>query len=132
MSMRKLTPSRLPNGINQASAAPPRINGLVYTHSRNGKVLTRRNIAATGGQRSVVAMASDTTASDYPGPAWPLLLAPIKLLAQPGDRGLGDIIARTIGPVGGEAYKGWYKTIFGRSCGCADRQATLNTRFPLS
>lgn len=65
-------------------------------------------------------------------PEWPVLLRPMKLLAQPGDRGLGDIIAREIGPLGGDAFKAWYKTIFGKSCGCDTRQENWNTLYPLS
>ena len=45
--------------------------------------------------------------------------------------GAGDIIARTIGPIGGDAFKKWYKTIFNRDCGCGKRQETLNARWPL-
>ncbi len=62
---------------------------------------------------------------------WPLFLRPVKLLSRPGDRGLGDIIARTIGPIGGEAYKAWYVQTFGKSCGCEARQEDLNARYPL-
>lgn len=64
-------------------------------------------------------------------PEWPLLLRPMKLLAQPGDKGLGDIVERTIGPVGGDAYKIWYKTTFGKPCKCNKRQDNLNERYPL-
>lgn len=63
--------------------------------------------------------------------AWPLYLQPFKLLAKEGDTGLGDIIARTIGPVGGDAFKDWYKATIGRDCGCRDRQIYLNTTYPL-
>lgn len=62
---------------------------------------------------------------------WPLALRPLKLLAQPGDKGLGDIVERVIGPVGGEAYKKWYLKVFGKPCGCTRRKDNLNERFPL-
>jgi hypothetical protein len=62
---------------------------------------------------------------------WPLILQPIKLLSQPEDTGLGDIIARTIGPIGGDAYKKWYLRVFGKSCGCDQRQETWNALYPL-
>jgi hypothetical protein len=62
---------------------------------------------------------------------WPLLLRPMKLLAKPSDKGLGDIVERTIGPVGGDAYKLWYKATFGRDCGCTKRRDNLNIRYPL-
>ena len=95
---------------------------LTYSHAHGGTVLTTRKIAP----------ATDTAAMDYPGTSWPLALAPLKLLAKPGERGLGDIIARLIGPIGGDAYKAWYQKTFGHACGCADRQAGLNARFPLA
>lgn len=62
---------------------------------------------------------------------WPILVSPLKLLAQPGDRGAGDIIARTIGPIGGEAFKAWHKRILGRDCNCGNRQEILNFWWPL-
>ncbi len=64
-------------------------------------------------------------------PNWPLLLQPLKLLAKDGDKGLGDIVARLVGPIGGDAYKAWYQKVFGRPCGCSERQETLNEDFPL-
>lgn len=66
-----------------------------------------------------------------PPQKWPKVLLPLKLLAVPEDCGLGDIIARTIGPIGGEAFKEWYKAIFGRPCGCDVRQEAWNQRYPL-
>lgn len=65
------------------------------------------------------------------GPDWPWMILPVKLLAVPEDRGIGDIIARTIGPIGGDAFKRWHLTIFGKSCGCKERQEDWNIRFPL-
>jgi hypothetical protein len=62
---------------------------------------------------------------------WPLILRPLRLLAKPGDKGLGDIVERVIGPVGGDAYKAWYKNVFGKPCGCTKRGDNLNKRFPL-
>ena len=62
---------------------------------------------------------------------WPIYARPLKLLAISGDKGLGDIIARTIGPIGGDAYKAWFKLAFGKSCGCTERQNSLNQKFPI-
>ncbi len=62
---------------------------------------------------------------------WPAYLLPLKLLKQEGDRGLGDIIARTIGPARGDAFKDWYREKFGQDCGCRDRQIHLNRTYPL-
>lgn len=65
------------------------------------------------------------------GPAWPLILMPLKLLAKEEDRGLGDIVARTVGPIGGEAWKKWHLRVFGRPCGCKERQEDWNLMYPL-
>lgn len=62
---------------------------------------------------------------------WPILARPLKLMAKPDDRGLGDIVARIVGPIGGDAFKVWFVKAFGRDCGCADRQQWLNIHFPL-
>ena len=62
---------------------------------------------------------------------WPVYLLPFKLLSKPEDKGLGDIIARTVGPVGGDAFKQWYKDTIGQDCGCRDRQIHLNRLYPL-
>ena len=64
--------------------------------------------------------------------SWPMALISLKLLAKEGDRGAGDIIARMIGPIGGDAFKKWYRAIFGKSCGCGARQEILNARWPLT
>ena len=54
----------------------------------------------------------------------------LRLMKTPADQGVGDTIARVIGPIGGDAYKAWFLETFGRSCGCAERQADLNQKFP--
>lgn len=64
-------------------------------------------------------------------PNWPLLLQPLKLLAREGDRGLGDIVHRVIGESNSDKYKAWHLRIFGRPCGCNERQETLNAEYPL-
>jgi len=66
-----------------------------------------------------------------PTQPWPLLALPFKLLAVHGDTGLGDIVARIVGPIGGAAYKVWYKKTFNKPCGCNERQDSLNQKFPL-
>lgn len=54
----------------------------------------------------------------------------LKLLRQPADAGVGDTIARVIGPIGGERYKAWFKDTFGKTCGCTERQEQLNHIYP--
>ena len=60
---------------------------------------------------------------------WPLSLRPMRLLAQTGDKGLGDIVERTIPK--GDAFKLWFKATFGFSCGCDERKNWLNLNYPL-
>lgn len=63
---------------------------------------------------------------------WPLWAKALKRFAKPKDKGLGDVIARTIGDERSEAFKKWYKATFGKSCGCSGRQALLNQTYPLT
>jgi len=63
---------------------------------------------------------------------WPLALRLFASAAsKPSDTGLGDIVERIVGPIGGEEFKKWYKTIFGKDCGCGQRKQWLNGRYPL-
>lgn len=66
----------------------------------------------------------------WPLNAFGIMARTIKLLKQPEDVGVGDTLARVIGPIGGEAYKTWFLDTFGKSCGCTERQEQLNTVFP--
>jgi hypothetical protein len=63
---------------------------------------------------------------------WPMWAKALKQLSRHEDKGLGDVVERVVGPVGGDAYKLWYKTTFGEDCvGCNKRKGNLNVRFPL-
>ena len=64
-----------------------------------------------------------------PRQSWPLWAKALALLSKPEDRGLGDVIARTIGPIGGDAFKAWHRKTFGRDCGCEARQEALNLQY---
>ncbi len=61
-------------------------------------------------------------------PQWAELLAKV---ARPGEKGIGDVIASTIGPIGGDIFKKWYEKITGHPCGCSERQESLNQLYPL-
>jgi len=61
-----------------------------------------------------------------------ILIRALALPARANDQGIGDLIARLIGPVGGDAYKTWFLAAFGQSCGCSERQADLNAKYPLT
>ena len=62
-------------------------------------------------------------------PGWAKLIA---LASNSQDKGVGDTVARTIGPIGGEQFKAWYLKITGHSCGCSERQYLLNQLYPFS
>ena len=66
----------------------------------------------------------------WPKNAFGFAARAIKLMRTPEDAGVGDTIARVIGPVGGDAYKAWFLETFGKSCGCTERQEQLNETFP--
>jgi len=67
-----------------------------------------------------------------PRDEWPLHIRLLVLVAKPEDKGIGDVIARVVGPIGGDAFKVWYEKAFGKSCGCSERQETLNQTYPFS
>lgn len=62
---------------------------------------------------------------------WPLWAKALKLLAKPEDKGIGDVVARTIGSETSQAFKTWFKKTFNRDCGCAGRHAQWNAMYPL-
>jgi len=66
-----------------------------------------------------------------PRAEWPLWASGLARLAIPGDRGLGDVASRLINAVGAARFESWHWEVFGRDCGCGDRRAWLNARFPL-
>jgi hypothetical protein len=66
-----------------------------------------------------------------PKDQWPLWAKVLSRLSKPGDKGLGDVVSRTIGPENSEAFKKWFKMTFGKDCGCAGRQREWNLKYPL-
>lgn len=60
---------------------------------------------------------------------WPLWAKAIKSMAIEADKGVGDTVARVFGVVGGGQFKEWFKKSFGRSCGCSERQESLNKQY---
>lgn len=62
---------------------------------------------------------------------WPLWALGFKRLSKPGDRGIGDTVARIIGPVGSYSFKKWHKRLFRQDCGCTGRQDKWNRMYPL-
>lgn len=95
-------------------------NELVYLTDEK---ITRPavNITVRGHDDAVI------KAKAIPYDQWPMVL---RLLVgagrKPSDAGLGDMVERLIGPIGGDKFKEWHRKIFGKDCGCGKRKETLN------
>ena len=70
-------------------------------------------------------------ATQIPESAWPIWAKAMKRFAKPQDKGIGDVVARMIGDENSAAFKAWYFATFGKTCGCAGRQARWNAQYPL-
>jgi hypothetical protein len=64
-----------------------------------------------------------------PRKRWPDWAHKIAERASDDDKGVGDTVAREIGGPASEAFKAWYFALFGRTCGCEQRQAQWNAIF---
>jgi hypothetical protein len=60
---------------------------------------------------------------------WPLWAKALALTKKEGEIGLGDTVERLIGHERSDAFKAWYKTAFGKPCGCSGRKAQLNREY---
>ncbi len=63
---------------------------------------------------------------------WPLWAKALAQFSKPEDKGIGDVVARTIGAENSEAFKTWYKATLGKECGCNGRQKLWNIKYPLN
>ncbi len=63
---------------------------------------------------------------------WPWWTKALALIAKSEDKGIGDVVVRTIGPTNSDAFKKWYKRIFGEDCGCSRREIEWNQKYPLN
>jgi hypothetical protein len=61
---------------------------------------------------------------------WPMWAKAIAALRAEGDAGVGDTVYRLIGPVTSEKFQRWHRLAFGRECGCPERRAEWNVRYP--
>lgn len=93
-------------------------------------VLSRGTVVGDQLELSPEAYADLVAKYQPPAQNWPAWTLVVSLFAAPEDRGIGDTIARIIGPAGGNAFKRWYKKTFSKSCGCSERQKTLNRLYP--
>jgi hypothetical protein len=60
---------------------------------------------------------------------WPTWARALAMLREPQDRGLGDTVRRTLGPIH-EAYSEARRALGATPCKCRDRQTRWNHRFP--
>ena len=89
--------------------------------------------SAPVGERKAVVAPKLPSAPDLvalPPDKWPNWAKIIALLSQAEDAGVGDTVARIIGPETSAAFKAWHLAKFGKPCGCERRQAEWNARFP--
>ncbi len=78
---------------------------------------------------------------DIPGPTiiqqvsfnqWPIWAKALKSMANPEDKGIGDIVARMIGDEKSDAFKAWHLETFGKACNCTARRERWNRLYPLN
>ncbi len=62
---------------------------------------------------------------------WPIWAKALVMLSKPEDKGIGDVVARTIGAENSQAFKKWFKATTGKDCGCTGRQGRWNIEYPL-
>ncbi len=67
-----------------------------------------------------------------PRDQWPMWAKVLAQKSTPGDKGIGDVVARTIGPETSGAFKAFYEMTFGKPCGCKGRQNLWNIKYPLN
>jgi len=106
------------------------INGVLVEHTIDGVPQPLSNSIPVG-QVGVQRSATPALARAVPLAEWPLWAKALKLLAKPEDKGIGDVVARTIGDEKSQAFKTWYKTTFKKDCGCAGRRAKWNALYPI-
>jgi hypothetical protein len=83
-------------------------------------------------QTSRVSPPGSSATLAIPFERWPAHYKALAKFAKPGDIGIGNVVERVIGPLGGTLFKIWYKQITGKSCGCGARKQMLNERYPLN
>lgn len=62
-------------------------------------------------------------------PAWVKVLSKSKY-RRSEDSGLGDTLVHVMGDANSARFKKTFARLFGRSCGCTERQRWLNTKYP--
>ena len=68
----------------------------------------------------------------FPRSNWPLWAAQLASQAQPGDGGLGDVVARFVAGKDGVAFRAAFTAMTGQACGCNFGRDYLNSRYALA
>ncbi len=125
-------------------------NGVLVKEVRDGIIITE-HLGKTPSQLTAEILASRKCGADpirvhrEPSPPrpiskpiqpiprrdWPLWAKALSMIAKPEDKGIGDVVARTIGAENSEAFKKWFKATTGKDCGCTGRQRRWNIEYPL-
>ncbi len=105
-----------------------------YTiESEDGASAIARRIAGAGdiiGSASYRASQNEAT-KPIPKDDWPIWAKALAMISKPEDKGIGDVVARTVGAESSEAFKKWFKATTGKDCGCTGRQRRWNIEYPL-
>lgn len=97
---------------------------------KGGATIVRRRGAANPAIAATPRPQAPAAPQALPRAEWPRLARWLAKLARPGELGLGDVVARYAGAVGGERFKKIYKKLTGAGCGCEARQDALNAMYP--
>ncbi len=73
-----------------------------------------------------------TDLAPVPRDQWPMWAKALAMKSMPEDKGIGDVVARTIGPETSGEFKAFYEMTFAKPCGCNGRQTLWNTKYPLN
>lgn len=92
--------------------------------------LPGRHDHGAGRPAEVAAARSIERVLPVPREKWPAWAKVLALARANTDAGIGDTVVTVIGKSSSDAFKRWFETRFGKSCGCCERQAWLNRRFP--
>lgn len=106
-------------------------------HVRNGSRGVCRACRENDGQKwpdmltplPVVIRTPVVPPAPLPHAQWPLAVKALAVMQAEGDKGVGDTVKRCLGDAG-EAFQAAYKAVAGVPCGCVNRRAWMNARFP--
>lgn len=74
-------------------------------------------------------------ATALPQEQWPAWVLALAAQAVPGEVGLGDVVARVIGPFGSNDFRTWYAdvtSVWNPQCQCQGWQPLWNQVYPLA